>query len=652
MLTDLNGTLLQLEKTPGDDELVNRAFRAMHTLKGSGATAGFKRMAHFVHHVEEVFDRVRNHQLEASSTLIDAALSACDCCLTLLDLGSEDSETPVPLEQEVLASIEAYLPKATAGKATRHNAKAASVGTNRYKIGFTPHRQIFFSGTDPATLIFELSDLGKIEVRCNVAELLECDAFAFDPEQCYLSWEIELETDRPEDDIREIFRFVDEDCGFVVEPLPSGEPEPQAAPPEPPTAFRATDPGGSTAAQSIRVDSAKLDALLRLTGELLVVRGAFPSFANRVEAGESPKLIAAEMRAAGAKFSRLADDLQNTVMSIRMLPVRQVFQRFPRLIRDIQRSLDKSIELHIAGEDTTLDKTVIDSIGDPLTHIIRNAADHGIESTADRLALGKPEAGRIDLKAYARGSNVVLEIRDDGKGMDPDKLRQRALERKLYPEPAILAMDDAAALKIIFAPGFSTVDQVTDLSGRGVGMDVVRTVVQALNGTIQIESVVGKGTTFRIELPASMLVSKGILVAVAGQQVVLPMDSIRSMVKIPAAAMHAFKGHRMAHVRGVVYPVLSLAHSLAYSEDEQPADQLALALIEAASGPYGLLVDRFLGEADIVIKPLTGVLAQVPEYTGAAIMSDGRSVIIVNTEKLLTLHTARTKLPASDLLTA
>jgi two-component system chemotaxis sensor kinase CheA len=744
LLTDLGAALLLLELDRRNVEVINRVFRAMHTLKGSGASAGFRRLANFVHHVEEVFNRIRNQQLEATPELIDATLKACDCCAMLLDLGSTDSDTPLPLETEVLAAIQPFLPLTDKSAANAQTEKASASGPARYKIGFRPNREIFFSGTDPASLLLELTDLGEMEIHCDASDLLAAERF--DPEQCYLRWEVHVETTQPEDKVRAVFQFVEEDCGvsiervepsaaaqseskaarfrgatqqaftalgFALDQFQSGDENPGLA-----TAHRAaqtlisackahghagattaahqvldaviTQQGGTldggwlpkvkllieaarlavdspaalavtslqaptaaaeplpapeaataAAASSIRVDSAKLDALMRLAGELLVARGALPAFAERVErnAGEqSPKSVAKEMRDAGAKVSRLADDLQATVMSIRMMPVRQVFQRFPRLVRDIARNLDKNIELHVSGEETELDKTVIDSIGDPLTHIIRNAADHGIESKADRTQKGKSVVGRINLSAFTQGSNVVIEVKDDGKGLDAEKLKRRAVEKGLLTESAVAAMDEEAAFKIILAAGFSTIDKVTDLSGRGVGMDVVRTSVDALHGAIHIKSAVGKGTSFRIELPASLLVSKAIRVSVSGQEVVLPIDTIRNMVKIPKSVVRTVQGQQIAPVRGAVFPMLWLAHALSFDRMEERRAELAIAIIETASGPYGLVVDHFLGEVEIVVKPLSGVLAKMQEYIGAAIMGNGKTVLVVNTERLFLLQ--------------
>jgi two-component system chemotaxis sensor kinase CheA len=745
LLTDLGAALLLLELDSRNAEVVNRVFRAMHTLKGSGASAGFRRLANFVHHVEDVFNRVRNQQLQATPELIDATLKACDCCALLLELGSTDSDVPLPLETEVLTAILPFLPQIDKAAGKSQATKPTANVRARYKIGFRPNREIFFSGTDPASLLLELSDVGEVETHCDTSELLAVEPF--DPEQCYLRWEMNVLTSQSEDEVRAVFRFVEEDCevsikredvasaipaegkavrfrgaadqafsalGFALQQFQSGEENPalatahraaqtlisackahdhaeaataahkvldavlaqqggtldggwlpkvkvlieaarlaveqpwgQALPALPSVAAQtaevaaAPESAAGTAATSIRVDSVKLDALMRLAGELLVARGALPAFAERVEriaVEVSPKSMAKEMRDAGAKASRLADDLQATVMSIRMMPLRQVFQRFPRLVRDIARSLDKEIELQVSGEETELDKTVIDSIGDPLTHIIRNAADHGIESKADRTQKGKPALGRINLSACTSGSNVVIEVKDDAKGLDAEKLKRRAVEKGLLTQGAVAAMDEQAAFKIILAAGFSTVDKVTDLSGRGVGMDVVRTSVEALRGAIHITSVMGKGTTFRIELPASLLVSKGIRVAVAGHEVVLPIDTIRNMVKIPKSTVRTVQGQSIAPVRGSVFPMLWLAHALSFARMEERRAELAVAIIETASGPYGLVVDHFLGEVEIVVKPLSGVLAKLQEYIGAAIMGNGKTVLVVNTEKLFSLQ--------------
>jgi two-component system chemotaxis sensor kinase CheA len=639
LLADLGDALLALEQDPLNSDLVNRVFRAMHTLKGSGATAGFRRLANFVHHVEEVFNRIRNHELTTTPKLIDAALKATDCCGVLLKLGSK-SETPVPLESEVLAAISPYLPEPTAVSARTIEASIPRDELRRYTIEFAPNREIFFSGTDPASLLAELGELGLIEVRCDAEDLITSEEF--DPEQCHLKWHISLQTTHPESALHAVFQFVEDDCEILItEQIPHLDDQSGSNPESlSDTVDISSAVTGATAAppQDIRVDSAKLDALMRLAGELLVARGALPGLALRIERGDSAETIAKEIRVEGAKASRLANELQATVMSMRMLPARQVFRRFTRLVRDLGRTLDKEITLHVSGEDTQLDKTLIEALGEPLMHIMRNAADHGIESKEERVQSGKSAIGNISLSASTRGSIAVIEVRDDGKGLDPEKLKRRAIEKNLFSEAEVAAMSDDTAYKIIMAAGFSTIDQVTDLSGRGLGMDVVRDSVEALRGSIFIESTIGKGTCFRIELPASVMVTKGILVAVENQRLVLPMDTIRSMVKLPTSLIRCMQGQRIAHVRGVVIPLVHLAKVLCLNGLNDSGCDLSVVVIDAASGPYGIVVDQFIGEVEIVVKPLSGVLAHMPEYVGSAIMGDGSTALVMNTELLIKLN--------------
>ena len=382
--------------------------------------------------------------------------------------------------------------------------------------------------------------------------------------------------------------------------------------------------------ETVRVSIGVLDRLMGIVSELVLTRNQLLELS--ADGGDE------RVKGSVQNLSSATSDLQDAVMRVRMQPLDKLFSTLPRLVRDLSLELRKKIRIETFGAETELDRQVIELMRAPLTHIIRNAADHGIESKADRAQKGKSLVGRIDLSAFTQGSNVVIEVKDDGKGLDAEKLKRRAVEKNLLTESAVAAMDEEAAFKIILVAGFSTIDKVTDLSGRGVGMDVVRTSVEALHGAIHITSEVGKGTSFRIELPASLLVSKAIRVAVSGHEVVLPIDTIRNMVKIPKSVVRRVQGQQIAPVRGAVFPMLWLAHALSFKRVEERRAELAVAIIETASGPYGLVVDHFLGEVEIVVKPLSGVLAKVQEYIGAAIMGDGKTVLVVNTEKLFSLQ--------------
>jgi two-component system chemotaxis sensor kinase CheA len=311
-----------------------------------------------------------------------------------------------------------------------------------------------------------------------------------------------------------------------------------------------------------------------------------------------------------------------------MLPVKTVFQRFPRLVRDLARSLGKDVQLVVLGEAVELDKTILEQIGDPLVHLVRNAVDHGVESPEDRRRTGKSPSGRVTLRASNEAGNVLIEIEDDGRGLDVEALKRKAIEKGLVTPEAASTMSPAEACRLVFLPGLSTAEKVTDVSGRGVGMDVVRNNIRSLQGTVDIRSTAGAGTVFSIKLPTSLIVSKGILLEAGGQEYILPLASIRDMVKVPAGDVHDYRGLRITQVRGEVYSVFSLAEM--FELPVKPAEELPIAVIQSGKVRYGLLADRFVSEVEVLVKPLAGGLEQCKEFHGAAIMGDGRVVLVLN----------------------
>jgi two-component system chemotaxis sensor kinase CheA len=379
---------------------------------------------------------------------------------------------------------------------------------------------------------------------------------------------------------------------------------------------------------TIRIDQEKLDRLMRVVGELLVARGAIPTLVEKLSAGEDRALVTRALKEAGAGISHIAEELQASVMAIRMLPVKTVFQRFPRLVRDLSQSLGKEIQLVLEGEHIELDKTILDQIGDPLVHLVRNAVDHGLECPPERGSKGKNLRGRLTLRASNDAGNVVIEVADDGRGLDAEALKRKAVERGLVTRDAAQAMSSQEACRLAFLPGLSTAEKVTDVSGRGVGMDVVANNIRALQGTVDIRSSPGAGTTVSIKLPTSLIVSKGILLEAGGQEYILPLTSIRDMVKLPAADIHDYSGSRITQVRGEVYSVFSLAAML--DLPTRPAAEVPIVIIESGKIRYGLMVDRFVSEVEVLVKPLDGGLEECKEFHGAAIMGDGRVVLVLN----------------------
>ena len=751
LLAELDSSMLELESHPQDADLLNRVFRAIHTVKGSGATAGFNEMAAFTHHVEELFDEARLGRLTITPEMIDLALQAKDLIGQLLE--SDNPATQEPACAQVVDALAKFLPHLSKpGHNGQKTTGQAVSQRQRHKIFFKPHPQVFFSGTDPVNLVDELCTLGEATVTARVEGIPPLETL--NPEQCYLAWDVEL-LNAPMAKIKEVFLFVedeseiriesrgepvpgeiakedplaaflniagqslealdgflshlrdstepDRECGknysrilktfqaaasrqnqketsalleeqihFVEATLASGvtlsdetkenleegfqqlsalisslrehkpdgnkletstalQPEVTSAPAAP--VAKGPKQAAIHTAASIRVDQGKLDRLIQSAGELLVARNAFPILARKLALEHGLSGMGKEVKDAGDHISRIADDLQAAVMSIRMMPIRTVFQRFPRMVRDICRAQGKEAELLLEGEDTELDKTVIEQIADPLVHLVRNAADHGIESSEVRAQAGKPRAGKIMLKAYNKANNVVIEVHDDGHGMDPARLKKKAVEKGLITPGAAAAMDERAALELIFLPGLSTAEQVTSISGRGVGMDVVRSNIRQLHGITTIESRLGGGSKITITLPASLMVSSGILVEAKGEEYVFPIESVVQMVRLARDRIHRHDQANFATIRNEVFPVLRLADHFACAgqlpETSWPPE-VPMAIVQTNRGRIGIAVDRFIGQVEVIVKPMGREYTNIPAFQGTTIMGDGRIALVIN----------------------
>ena len=390
----------------------------------------------------------------------------------------------------------------------------------------------------------------------------------------------------------------------------------------------------NSSARSIRVDQAKLDRLMQTVGELLVARNALPILAKRLD--EEKSAAAKDLKEASERISHISADLQDTVMSVRMMPIRTAFQRLPRMIRDLARAENKLVQLIISGEETELDKTVLEQLADPLIHLVRNAIDHGVEPPADRRVAGKPELGTIGLRVSREGSFVVIEVSDDGRGMDPEALREKAVEKGILDRSAAAKLTREGSFDLIFLPGFSTAAKVTSISGRGVGMDVVRSNVRQLHGTVVVDSDRGKGTSFVIKLPASLMVSKGMLIECAGEQYVLPIESIRETVKVPRTDIHQVGDLKLLHVRGSVHPVISLAELLMAPDWMRHHDDVecSVVIVQTRGGLSALLVDRLVSEIDVIVKPLNEGLNGGQLFQGASVLGDGRVTLVLDPGQL------------------
>jgi two-component system chemotaxis sensor kinase CheA len=414
----------------------------------------------------------------------------------------------------------------------------------------------------------------------------------------------------------------------------AGSPHPRAA-----DLYRRTDEGqANSSGKVLKVGQEKVDRLMDLIGEMVVAKNSLPYLAQRAEEVFQQRELAREIKAQYTVINRIAEDMQHAIMQVRMLPVGAVFQRFGRLIRDISRKLGKEVNLVVEGEETEADKNVIEPLADPLIHILRNSLDHGIETPELRRAAGKPAAGTIRIRAHQESDRVIIEISDDGAGVNAARVRAKAVERGLIPADRAATLSDADAVQLVFLPGFSTADRISDLSGRGVGMDVVRTAVERINGGVTLSSVQGKGTTIQLSLPLSMAVSNVMVIESAGSRFGVPMDLIVETVRVHADDVHSFKRARTTVLRGRIVPLRPLNELLALDAEPLRNDEgeFAVLVLRIGAESVGLLVDHFHGASDIILKPLEGVLAGLTGFAGTALMGDGGVLMVLNPKELLT----------------
>jgi two-component system chemotaxis sensor kinase CheA len=423
--------------------------------------------------------------------------------------------------------------------------------------------------------------------------------------------------------------------------LPEAAPEPVrpiAAPPAPAEfAGRADDPGGQVGTRVLRVDQEKVDRLMELVGELNVAKNGLTFLADAAEEEFGSRVLSRRIKDQYAGMHRIAEELQAAVMDVRMLPLSVAFGRFPRLVRDLSRRLGKTIELVTDGEDTMADKDVIEALGDPLVHLVRNSLDHGIELSEERVAAGKTPTARLTLAAVADGDAVIVEVSDDGRGVDPARVRRKAYEKGLITEEELESLSDADAVDLVFRPGFSTVEQVSDLSGRGVGMDAVRASVEKLGGSVTMRSRLGQGTSTRLRLPLSMAVTQVMVVSVAGQRFGIPVDLVVETVRVPAAEMGRVLHQEVVVMRGEVLPVVDLARALDMPWSPDPGSDRAVLVVNVNGQRVGLLVEQFHREVDVILKPMEGLLAYADEFSGTALLGDGLVLLVLNMKEVLGL---------------
>lgn len=621
-LAEMEAGLLRLEQNSFDPELLNAIFRAAHSIKGAAGMFGLEDVARFTHALESLLDGMRAGTITVTPEHSDVLLRANDVLRELLAAAADGTASPARMEAvlgELYVAQRSSPERADSPGRVREQDRKS--GRRQYRVHFRPAAEIFAQGMDPLLVLRDLAQIGEpAEVEIDLASLPALASL--DPEQCHLAWNVRVLTGKTEQEIRDIFAFVEDGAEIRIQVESAGT-EPAAAPVATPAAAAQQTPANAREA-SIRVATSKVDKLIDLVGELVIAQSMAKEIADHFS---TPRL--SQLQEAVAVMERHIRELQERVMSVRMLPIGHIFGRFPRLVRDVSVQLGKDVRLQIAGEDTELDKSVVEQMGDPLTHLIRNAIDHGIESPEDRRRSGKPEQGLIRLAASHQAGSVIVEVSDDGGGLDTDAIRRKALERGLIGASDSLSEDQVREL--IFAPGFSTAPAVSDLSGRGVGMDVVKRNVAALNGSVSLASEPGRGTTVRISLPLTLAILDGLLLKVGSETYVLPLVAIVESIRPAAGQVRLVAGRgEVALVRGEALPLLRLHGLFGIPTQVQDPCQGLTVIIEHGGQRFALLVDELLGQQQVVIKSLEANYRKVEGVLGATILGDGRAALILD----------------------
>ncbi len=674
-LQSLNEHVLVLEKEPDNADTINEIFRAAHTLKGMSGTMGFSRMQLLTHDLENVFSEIRNGNMTASEKLIDVLFRGLDALESYLEVistegneGTEDNEDIIEDLNGLLKGQKSTEPEQQKEEAAGSAKEEEKTLTDEEKCKF---RQITISESEVrgiqsareegkniygitvylqescilksarAFLVFKsVENKGELVKSVPTTEQIEDEEFDFD-----FSWI--LASSDTKEDIKQLICSVSEIADVYIDDFEVPEIKQEEQPED--TAEKTVEKPekkveevqekpkkaakGKVGSRSVRVDIDKLDILMNLVSELIIAKNGLVS----VSAGDM--LVQPENNQTFHEqieyLERVTTNLHESVMKVRMVPIDSVVNRFPRMIRDLNRKLDKKMELYMSGEETELDRTVIDEIGDPLMHLLRNSADHGLESNEERIRLGKPEVGSIFLDAYQDGNNVVIEVRDDGAGIDVDKVRKKAIDKGTITEKQAETMKDKDFIDLLFQPSFSTADQITDVSGRGVGLDVVKTKIEALGGNISAKTIAGEGSTFTIQLPLTLAIIQALMVEVGEEKYAIPLGSINGIEDIGKDEISFVQSKEVINLRGHVIPILRLQQLLDIPEPEVEPENLLVVIMQKGDQQVGLIIDNLIGQQETVIKSLGRYITNDKLFSGATILGDGEVALILDTNTLI-----------------
>ncbi len=664
-LETMESGLLALDSQQPDADTLHNVFRAAHSIKGGAGTFGLTAISDFTHRMETLLDRLRGGEQAVTAEAVNALLAGVDCLRGMLEAIQAGREVDAEALQDAQARLDAELgqggqgggPAAPPGApggggdgrggAPGDSGSGGSGGPGGWRIRFEPQPHLLTTGNDPGRLFATLAELGELEVACDTAGLPPFEQL--DPETCQLAWTLTLHADVEAGAIREVFEWVEDDAHLEIAPLAEEAPPAAAAEPaaagSPAAAGGGAEPsaaasggagggeakarGGRKSASSIRVDTEKIDALIDMVGELVITQ----SMLSQIGKEFTPERLE-ELQDGLAQLERNTRELQESVMRIRMVPISFAYSRLPRIVHDTSRALGKEVDFEMAGDQTELDKTVMEKIIDPLVHLVRNSVDHGIEAPEERRAAGKPERGQIQIDAYHKGGNIIIEIADDGRGINRDKLLSKARAAGIVEDGTELP--DEQVYDLIFHPGLSTHDQATEYSGRGVGMDVVKRNIRALSGSLYVRSTAGEGTTITISLPLTLSILDGQLFRVGEQTYIVPLVSVVESLQVDASKVSRVTGRgEVYHWREGYVPIVRL-HELFDTEPVRRELEGGLMVIVEDEQTYlGVFVDDLLDQQQVVIKSLEANYLKVPGIAGATILGDGNVALILDVAGLI-----------------
>jgi len=672
LLAELEDALIELEQNPDNKDLINRIFRAMHTIKGSGAMFGFDDIAGFTHTIETVYDHIREDRLAVTEDLVSLTLSSCDQIKAMLDASQDQEEADPSTTRELTASFTKMLPAEDEPETINEGDELEPEQDIpdrevTYRIRFIPHPDLFENGTNPIHLLKEIQEFGPNKTICHLKDLP--DLKKINPEACYASWDIILTTTRDINDIRDVFIFVEDTSDIRIDiiddtslkddgykrvgeilidrgdisltelenllgkqkrigeilidsgKVPKSEVESALIEQDHVRNMRKKRKSNSDVT-SIRVASNKLDSLVDLVGELVTVQARLTQTAT--QKNDQDFVTIAE------EVERLTAELRDNAMGIRMLPIGTTFAKFKRLVRDLSTELGKEIDFTTEGEDTELDKTVIEKLSEPLVHLIRNSIDHGIELPDERRSTGKQSQGTIHLKAEHSGAYVLISIHDDGKGLDQETIRKKAIDKGLISTDA--GLTEKEIFDLILAPGFSTSENVTSISGRGVGMDVVTKGIESFGGSVEISSTKGKGSTITLKLPLTLAIIDGLLVTIDEDFFVIPLGSVVECIELTEKEKQLSHNRNIINVRDKIVPYICLRDVFSIKSTEPGIEQIVIT--ETGEKKVGFVVDKVIGKYQTVIKNMGKLYRNIEGISGASIMGDGNVALIMDINKL------------------